>query len=285
MEFDILLVKLSKHFNFSHNVVQWFSSYLRDRQQFVFHENSCSSSYFTSAGVPQGSILGPILFSIFINDISSVLKFSSYHLYADDLQLYIHSSVDDIVQNIHKLNEDLQALQCWTTSHGIIPNPRKFQCILIGSSPLLQRISEIQVPPIIFNSEIIPFSKTVKNLGVLFHSNLSWSSHVNKVSKNVFWKFHSLKRLKRFLPLKTKRLLCTSLIFPIIDYASIVLSNMSQDLRYKLQKLQNMCVRYVYGLRKYDHVSGKRELLQWLTVDKRQEHQTLCLMWSILNEK
>jgi Reverse transcriptase (RNA-dependent DNA polymerase). len=232
-------------------------------------------------GVPQGSILGPIFFSIFINDISSVFKFCKYHLYADDLQLYIETSVDNIAEAIFKMNEDLEALRAWTTYHGIIPNPNKFQSIIIGSTPLLYRLTQCQIPPIIFNTEIIPFSSTVKNLGLFFDADLQWNSQVVNVGTKVFRKFHSLKRLKRFLPRKTKQLLCTSLIFPVIEYAGVVMSNITQTLINKLQTYQNACVRYTFGLKKFDHVSQHRKALQWLPIDKRLEHQRLGLLWRI----
>lgn len=285
VDFDILLAKLSKFFNFSPLVIQWFTSYLRNRQQFVFNGDDTSSPLYTSTGVPQGSILGPILFSMFINDIGSIFMHCSFHLYADDLQLYLPSSVDNISQAIHMMNQDLQQLHQWTVIHGILPNPKKFQCIIIGSIPLIDRSSRITVPPIIFNSNIIPFSSTVKNLGLTFDSNLSWNAQVINVGKKVFRKFHSLNRLKRFLPLKTKKLLCTSLIFPTIEYGGIVFSNISGTLLSKLQTYQNACVRYIFGLRKYDHVSDPRRSLMWLTVEKRLELQTLCLLWKILNEE
>ncbi|KAL1447319.1 hypothetical protein WDU94_005634, partial [Cyamophila willieti] len=285
VDFDILLAKLSKNFNLSPPTILWFDSYLRNRQQYVFNDNSTSTLLSTSVGVPQGSILGPILFSIFINDISSIFRFCKYHLYADDLQLYIETSVDTINEAIFKINKDLEALQAWTKCHGIIPNPKKFQSIIIGSSPLLYRVSQIQVSPIIFNTETITFSSTVKNLGLLFDEDLQWNSHVVNVGKKVYRKFHSLKRLKRFLPRKTKRLLCTSLLFPVIEYAGVVLSNMNGILLNKLQMLQNMCVRYIFDLKKFDHVSAHRRTLQWLPIEKRLEHQTLGLLWRILKEK
>ncbi|KAL1447213.1 hypothetical protein WDU94_000539 [Cyamophila willieti] len=284
VDFDILLTKLSKYFNFSTNVLHWFNSYLRNRQQFVFNGDDTSNLLFTSAGVPQGSILGPVLFSIFINDIGRIFNHCSFHLYADDLQMYLPTSVDNVNQSVQMFNEDLQALHHWTVTHGILPNPKKFQCIIIGSPPLLHRLSTVTVHPIVFDSSIIPFSSTVKNLGLNIDSTLSWDSQVINVGKKVFRKFHSLNRLKRFLPLKTKKLLCTSLIFPTIEYGGIVLSNITGILLNKLQTYQNACVRYIFGLKKYDHVSTLRRSLTWLTIARRLELQTLCLVWKIMNE-
>ncbi|KAL1447518.1 hypothetical protein WDU94_010887 [Cyamophila willieti] len=272
VDFDILTIKLFKYFKFSPSVIRWFNSYLRNRQQFVFNGDNVSCPLFTSVGVPQGSILGPLLFSLFINDIGTSFQHCSFHLYADDLQLYIHTSVDNVNGAINMLNDDLNHLHQWTVLQGILPNPNKFQSIIIGSTPLLHRVSSITVHPIIFNSAIIPLSPTVKNLGLIFDSTLSWNAQVINVGKKVFRKFHSLNRLKRFLPLKTKKLLCTSLIFPTIEYGGIVLSNMSCMLLKKLQSFQNACIRYIFGLRKHDHVSELRSSVMWLPVGRRLEH-------------
>uniref|UniRef100_A0A8D8PUA7 Uncharacterized protein n=1 Tax=Cacopsylla melanoneura TaxID=428564 RepID=A0A8D8PUA7_9HEMI len=91
--------------------------------------------------------------------------------------------------------------------------------------------------------------------------------------------FHSLNRLK------TKKLLSTSLIFPTIEYGGIVLSNMSCMSLKKLQTYQNACIRYIFGLKKHDHVSELRSSVMWLPVGRRLEHQTLCLLWKTMNEE
>ena len=102
---DLLLHKL-RHLYLSHHTVSWFNSYLRDRQQCVSVGNQISSWKIVKKRVPQGSVLGPLLFTVYVNDISKTLKHCKYHMYADDLQIYLHAHPTTLNDAIRKVNED-----------------------------------------------------------------------------------------------------------------------------------------------------------------------------------
>ncbi|KAA5587551.1 hypothetical protein F3H15_36870, partial [Pseudomonas aeruginosa] len=110
--------------NVSSSVIQWFNSYLRGRSQSVRYEESFSEWCDLTAGVPQGGVLSPLLFSVFINTISQSLS-SHFHLYADDLQLYRHTRVADVGAAISAINVDLSAIYNWAKSFGLLVNPSK----------------------------------------------------------------------------------------------------------------------------------------------------------------
>ncbi|KAA5655277.1 hypothetical protein F3G58_31475, partial [Pseudomonas aeruginosa] len=124
---DILLSILS-HLRMSSGALDWFSSYLRGRQQSIHMDESSSSWCDLHSGVPQGGILSPLLFSIFINLITDNLQ-CAYHLYADDLQLYAQAGVDSVSSAVGKINNDLSYIKSWSDSFGISVNPAKFQAI------------------------------------------------------------------------------------------------------------------------------------------------------------
>lgn len=109
------------------------SSYLRGRQQSVRVGQTISDWHDVTACVPQGDILPPLLFSIFINSFTSIIT-SRYHLYADDLQFYEQTSVDYIVGAVNSLNANLREISVWSSKYGINVNPNKCQAIIIGSS-------------------------------------------------------------------------------------------------------------------------------------------------------
>ncbi|KAA5635088.1 hypothetical protein F3G63_34135, partial [Pseudomonas aeruginosa] len=117
VDFDILLAILSS-INISPTVVDWFRSYLSGRRQRIHCENAYSSWCETHVGVPQGGVLSPLLFSIFINSISIQLT-SSYHLYADDLQIYTQTSLSELTNAMKTLNNDLSILSRWSNSQGL----------------------------------------------------------------------------------------------------------------------------------------------------------------------
>lgn len=235
------------------------------------------------AGVPQGGILSPLLFSLFINLLSPNLR-CQYHLYADDLQLYYSATVDNLDSAIHVLNVDLCRLLSWSNRFGIAVNPNKCQAIMVGSPRQVCKVDVSNIPLLFYDGSVIPFSSTVKNLGVFFDTHLSWMPHVNEISRKFYASLHSIIRLKNFLPTSTKISLVNSLLVPIIDYADVAFLDLTEELLSKLDRLLNTCIRFIYNLRKYDHVSDFRAKLKWLPIRERRNLRILCLLFSVLKD-
>lgn len=281
VDFDILLGIL-KSINFSSSALAWFSSYLRGRSQCVRLEDSFSDWCSLTEGVPQGSVLSPLLFSIFINFVTRVIS-SSFHLYADDLQLYRHFTVADAGTAIAAMNHDLACISAWAQSFGLQLNPTKSQAMIIGSRFVRNAAVVASLMPLYLDGVLIEYTETAKDLGVIIDSNLSWRAQVNEVSRKVHFSFHSLKCLQSLLPFKTKISLAQTLIQPIIDYADACYLDATEELLNKLERLQNLCIRFVFGLRKYDHVSHLRKELKWLPIRLRRNTRILCLLFNILH--
>ena len=280
IDFDILLGILHS-LNISPAVIDWFHSYLNGRRQRIRAEDCHSAWCDVSVGVPQGGVLSPLLFALFINSISHCIS-SSYHLYADDLQIYSHGNLNDLPNTVQMVNTDLHRVSTWSKSYGLMINPTKTQAIVIGSSKLTSRIDWKALPPVILDGVQIPFCKEVKNLGLHVDSTLSWTKHIGEVSRKMFAAAGSLNRLRNFLPIPTKIALVQSLLFPIFDYADCCLSDLNENLLNKLERLQNFCIRIIFGLRKYDHVSEYRDQLQWLPIRQRRNSHMLFLLYNIL---
>ncbi|CAH2211320.1 jg25848 [Pararge aegeria aegeria] len=280
VDFDILLGIL-RSLNISPSVINWFHSYLHGRQQRIRTEEAFSDWADLSAGVPQGGVLSPLLFTVFINEITKILT-SHYHLYADDLQLYRHATLTDLDAAIFAINEDLNAIKDWAESFGLLVNPNKSQAMIIGSRQLRSRVTFNDLPPISYNGIPIVYSCTSKNLGLIIDSNLTWSAHINQVSKRMHYVVHSLRRLQNFLPLHTKIMLAQSLLLPILDYADVCYLDATEELLDKLERLQNLCIRFIFGLRKFDHVSDFRRQLKWLPIRFRRNVHILTVLYNIL---
>ncbi|KAM3968437.1 uncharacterized protein ACR2FA_003413 [Aphomia sociella] len=233
VDFDLLLTVL-RTLNFSPSAVSWFRSYLFGRRQMVKVGDDCSEWSELLAGVPQGGVLSPILFSIFINSITAFLS-SSYHLYADDLQLYAAASFQNLSHAIGIINSDLNIIAKWTKNFGLLINTAKSQAIVIGSPHFISKLRSLVVPSIVFDGNTIPFRSSVKNLGITIDQTLSWCSHINEISRKVFASLHSLRRLQHFLPVNTKELLARSLLLPLLDYADIAFLDPTEELLDKLE--------------------------------------------------
>lgn len=143
-------------------------------------------------------------------------------------------------------------------------------------------VAEYTIPELLYDGIPIPLTKTAKNLGLIIDSNLSWLPHVNEVSKKLHYSLHSLKRLQNFLPLKTKISLVQTLLLPILDYADSCYLDATEELINKLERLQNVCIRFIFGLRKYDHISSFRSQLKWLPIRYRRNAHILSTLYNIL---
>lgn len=283
VDFDILISKL-RQMHLSDSAVTWMDSYLRDRQQCVYHDNRSSSWRRVRAGVPQGSVLGPLLFTLYINDISSVLEHCQYHLYADDLQVYTYSRPDSLNERLSSLNDDLLSISNWARKFGLNLNPDKTQAILLGQQRLLSSINMNTLQSVSLNNTIIPFSITVKNLGIYFDSNMNWNTQIRNICRKVFSIMHSLKRLKNFLPTKLKEILVQTLVMPHFDYCDVLYSNLSAELSQKLQRVHNVCVRFIFNIRRHDHISEYFLRLSWLRLQDRRLVHSLCLLYRIIHD-
>lgn len=280
VDFDILLASL-RSINISPSAIDWFRSYLYGRRQRVRVEDYFSSWCDTSSGVPQGGVLSPLLFAVFINSITSLIT-SSYHLYADDLQIYSQAPLDRLGEAVVTVNADLRCIERWSKSYGLTVNPSKTQAIIIGSSRLISRIDRASIPKIMFGGISVPFSTEVKNLGIIFDSCLSWGPQLQSVKRKLYGSAAALRRLRNFLPTATKVALAQSLLLPILDYADACYLDLTQVQLDRLERLQNLCIRFIFGLRKYDHVSQFRTKLKWLPIRLRRDTHTLSLLYSTL---
>ena len=162
-------------------------------------------------------------------------------------------------------------------------NPSKSQAIIIGNPRLLMNLNNISIPKLTLDGVQIPLYKSVKNLGLYLNENLLWSNHVTYICKKVYLSLQNLRRLGYFLPPSLKIQLVKSLIMPHFDYGDIVYQDLSGDLSTKLQRAQNAAIRFIFNLKKYDHITESFSELSMLRLDSRRKLHILCSSYNILH--
>lgn len=248
---SILCRKLKKIFNFSSFAVRLISSYLSNRSQSVSSGGLISHPLQVTKGVPQGSILGPLLYSLYANDLPQQINYTKIQMYADDVQLYISCSKELIIPKIQELNCDLDKIFMWASINGLRLNPKKSKCLIIKKKHM-QIDEEINI---ILGGSKIDIVDTAKNLGVTFNKTLTWSDHINQASGRTYGMLRSLWATQHFTPLKVRILLAKTYLLPALLYASEIFTGCnSKDMR-KLNVTFNNIIRYIYGLKRFDHIT------------------------------
>ena len=239
VQHPVLLSKL-KNMNLDDSVINWVRSYLTGRQQRVFANNSYSTYQAITQGVPQGSVLGPLFYIVYANDLSRIFKNSKFALYADDTVLYVSSK--DIATSVRKLQEDLDALSAWCVDNGIMANTDKTKVMVFGSRNCLAELSTVNVE-LKFGQDILQTVTSYTYLGMTLDSQLNYNLHVKKVISSVTSKLIQFRRMRKFLTVKAVLMVYKGMLLPLLEYGDIFMTGTSVVNKKRLQILQNKGLR------------------------------------------
>ena len=275
VDHSILLTRLQNWFGLDGLSLNWFTSYLSSRSQAVSINDSISSFSTLSCGVPQGSVLGPLLFTLYTTPLGSVISKNSlkYHLYADDTQLYISFTPTNSALCLETLTTTFTDILSWMNLNKLLLNPSKTEFLLIGTKQ--QRLKFSDLTNLSLSNDIIPVSSSARNLGFIFDSDMSFSEQINSVSKSCHFHIRDIRRIRHLLPLSAATALANSLVSSKLDYCNSLYSGISQSNLNKLQRIQNSLARVITNTSKYQHITPTLKKTTLASYQTKNRLQTL----------
>ena len=257
----------------------WFKSYLLGRKQAISVNGSLSSFNTITCGVPQGSLLGPLLYLCYSNDMQLSIK-NKLLLYADDSVILVSDKNPDVIST--KLSEDLKTCNEWLIDNKLSLHVGKTECILFGSKKRIQKIDNFAIT---YDGQVIKGQTSVKYLGVQMDQSLTGDTMASSVVSKVIGKLKFLYRHKNYLNQSMRKKLCSALLQCHLDYCCTAwYPSLSAKLKGKLQITQNRIVRFILNLSPRDHI-GQLELnkINCINIADRVEQLRLNHVFKIKN--
>ena len=285
VDHNVLINRLYTKCGISDVALMWFESYLKDRSQRVIVNGAESSNFDLKFGVPQGSCLGPLLFTIYAGELSEIVKshLPTVMCYADDTQLYVSFSPKDDCgegEAVDAMRRCIDDIRDWMMKDKLQLNTDKTELLLIGTKQQLAKVNNSHI--YVGNDEISP-SITVKNLGVWLDSSLTMNTHINKTCSIAFYHLYNLRRIRKYLSKESTEILIHALISSRIDYCNSLYYGLPAYQIHKIQRVQNAAARLIFKASKFCHVSPLLYDLHWLPVRQRILFKILLITYKAVN--
>ena len=274
----ILLHRLEHWVGFTGIVINWLKSYLQQRSFFVTIGSHISSQMPLNCGVPQGSILGPLLFNLYMLPLGHIIMNNSihYHCYADDTQLYLSMSPTDYTP-LESLYHCVDQIKNWMSHNFLQLNTDKTEVIIFGKKEERQKIATV------LETKGLKTKDTVKNLGVLIDSDLSFISHIKAIAKSAFYHVKNVSKFRSLMLKHDLEKIIHAFIFSKVDYCNSLFTGLPKKTIKQLQLIQNAAARGLTKTRKFDHITPILRSLHWLPVSYRIDFKALLLVFKSLN--
>jgi len=274
VDHDILLCRLRHKFGIYGTALEWLASFLLGRSQQVYYKGRLSVKLQLVFGVPQGSVLGPLLFLLYTAELFDVITECGCtgHAYADDTQFCVSTPAEDHSDAVDRLTSCIIRVRGWMANNRLKLNEDKTQVIWLGTRQQLDKTLEQQ-------NATVPFSSVVDDFGVLLDNELTMANHIVALSRSCFFHLRRLRSIKQSLTPDANKSLVHAFVSNRLDCCNSLLAGVSNQLLQRLQVVQNAAARLVTGARRSEHMSPILCDLHWLPVRQQIIFKTAILAY------
>ena len=278
----MLLRRLSVTYGLDGAVLSWFQSYLSSLTQFVRCGSSKSTPATLSCGVPQGSVLGPILFLLYTADLLGIIEKHDLipHLYADDTQICGYSPPSDVLQLQERVSGCVDDVAKWMQSNRLQLNTAKTEVLWCAS---IRRQHLIPQPGLRVSVDVIVPSVSVRDLGIYLDCDVSMRTHVSKVVSGCFAVLRRLRSIRSSVTRPVIVSLVVSLVLSRLDYDNATLAGITERLMDRLRSMLNASARLIHASRRTEHVTPLLRDLHWLRYPERIDYKLAVLVYRCLH--
>ena len=273
VQHPVLLNKL-ENMNLELSATSWIKDYLSRRQQRVLANDTYSNYQDITQGVPQGSVLGPLFYIIYANDLANIVTNCKMAMYADDTVLYISSKNFDV--SVEKMQRDINSLSQWCAMNGITVNTTKTKVMVFGSNNNLSKIPQFELK---FGDAPLQAVTSYTYLGIPLDNRLTYNLYVSKIISSVTAKLKQFKRMRRFLNTKAALTVYKGMLLPILEYGDVFLIGTSVINRKRLQVLQNKGLRCALNKDCDTNIKDLHREAKLLKLKYRREQHVLNYMY------
>ena len=281
-----LLTILTDKFGICDKAHDWLASYLSGRNYIVKVNDSLSHPVEVKYGVPQGSVLGPLLFKLYISSLSNILESHDvqFHFFADDSQLYVDFDPRcsaSLIASINSIEKCVADVRYWLGTHFLKCNDSKTEVLLVGSSHNLSLIPTVNIK---VGDNIIISKPYVRNLGAHFDSTLRMDKFVANKCQSANYYLRNIYKIRSLLSPDATKALVYAYVISRLNYCNTLLYGVSGYHLHKLQLIQNSAARCIYNIPSHDHITPVLQTLQWLPINKYITFKIAVLVFKSLHQ-